>query len=197
MVTSRTGHLERRSAVSALLKGRGDGLVVTGLGSATYDVFAAGDSTGNMYLWGAMGGAAMVGLGLAQAQPRRPVIVVTGDGELLMGLGSLAVVAVKAPSNLTIVVLDNGYYQETGGQRSHTGQGVDLCAVGAALGLASTCLETMDAIEAYRPKLTLLTGGPRVAIVSMSNSEPPRAIPIRDGVHLKNRFREHLGFPLK
>ncbi|WP_436784627.1 thiamine pyrophosphate-dependent enzyme, partial [Streptomyces sp. URMC 126] len=90
-----------------LLRDRGDLLVVTGLGSPTYDVAAAGDHPRNFYLWGAMGGAAMVGLGLALAQPTTPVLVVTGDGEMLMGLGGLATIAAKNPPNLSVAVLDN------------------------------------------------------------------------------------------
>ncbi len=101
--------LERRAAMAALLAGRGDDLlVVPGLGSTTWDAAAAGDNDLNFYLWGAMGGAAMIGLGLALAQPKRKVAVITGDGEMLMGLGSLATVGIQQPRNLAIVVFDNG-----------------------------------------------------------------------------------------
>src|SRR5450432_4662072 len=95
--------LDRREAVKALLVDRGALLVVTGLGSSSYDVFDAGEHPGNFYLWGAMGGAAMVGLGLALAQPKRPVAVITGDGEMLMGMGSLATIGIQRPGNLAIV----------------------------------------------------------------------------------------------
>src|SRR5215472_16452957 len=120
--------LDRRRAVAALLADRGDLLVVCGLGSPSYDVHAAGDHDGNYYLWGAMGAAALIGLGLAQAQPERRVAVVTGDGEQLMGLGGLATIAVAKPKNLSIIVIDNGHFAETGMQRSHTGCGLDLAA---------------------------------------------------------------------
>lgn len=189
----KVGHLERRAAVRELLCDRGDALVVTGLGSPTYDVFAAGDSEANMYLWGAMGGAAMVGLGLALAQPRRPVIVVTGDGEQLMGIGSIMTIAAKKPGNLTIVVLDNGHYGETGMQPSHSGLGVDLRRVAEAAGLASTELADLAAIGAYRTELLSTEGAPRFATIPISWENPPRALPARDGVYLKNRFRAHLG----
>jgi thiamine pyrophosphate-dependent acetolactate synthase large subunit-like protein len=187
--------LNRRDAVRELLRDRGASLVVTGLGSSTYDVFAAGDHDGNMYLWGAMGGAAMVGLGLALAQPTRPVVVLTGDGEQLMGLGGLATIAVKRPGNFTLIVLDNGRYGETGGQLSHTGLGIELHRTAAAMGFASAVeLREKTEVAAYRTELAKVTGGPRFASVRIACDNPPRALPARDGVYLKNRFRAALGF---
>src|ERR1700685_1300613 len=117
--------LDRRAVVATLLDDPGDLLVVTGLGAAAYDAGAAGDRPLNFYLWGAMGGAAMIGLGLALAQPRRHVLVLTGDGEMLMGMGSLATIAAAGAPNLAIAVLDNARYGETGAQRSHTGLSPD------------------------------------------------------------------------
>jgi thiamine pyrophosphate-dependent acetolactate synthase large subunit-like protein len=110
--------LDRRAVVAELLKDRGELLVVTGLGSPSWDAFAAGDHDLNFYLWAGMGSAATTGLGLALAQPERPVLVLTGDGEMLMGMGALATAALKAPSNLTIAVLDNGAFGETGHRAS-------------------------------------------------------------------------------
>src|SRR6202012_2383817 len=124
--------MERRDFVRELLIDRGDLLVVSGLGSATYDTAAAGDHPLNFYLWGAMGGTAMIGLGLALAQPQRRVAVLTGDGDMLMGLGSLATTGVKQPNNLVIVVLDNTHYGETGMQPSHPSAGIDLAATALA-----------------------------------------------------------------
>src|ERR1700712_1187756 len=116
---SKTNLLDRRAVVAALLKGRGDAIAVGGLGASTYDIAAVGDHARNFYLWGAMGGAVMIGLGVALAQPKLPVVVVTGDGEMLMGMGSLATVGLQKPRNLTIVVLDNEVYGENGGQGGH------------------------------------------------------------------------------
>jgi len=124
--------LDRRIAMRALLDNRGDLLLVTGLGSTTYDAAAVGDDDCNFYLWGAMGAAAMVGLGLAIARPDRRVLVVTGDGDMLMGLGSLATIGVERPRNLAIVAFDNGRYAETGMQASHTDGGVSLPSVARA-----------------------------------------------------------------
>src|SRR6187551_157053 len=136
--------LERRAAMAALVKDRDDGLlVVPGLGSTTWDLAAAGDDPRNFYLWGAMGGAAMIGLGLALAQPDRRVAVITGDGEMLMGLGSLATIGVQRPGNLAVIVFDNGLYGETGGQPSHTQRGVDLTAIARGAGF-SACYDVTD-----------------------------------------------------
>lgn len=186
--------LDRREAVRALLADRGDMLLVTGLGSPSYDAFAAGDHDGTFYLWGAMGGAALVGLGLALAQPERPVVVLTGDGEQLMGLGGLATIASRKPGNLSIVVLDNGRFGETGMQLSHTGLGLDLHRVAEAAGFASvTEIRDMGKVEAFRQKLVAIEGGPRFATLCIRPDNPERALPPRDGVYLKNRLRAHLG----
>jgi thiamine pyrophosphate-dependent acetolactate synthase large subunit-like protein len=193
--SSKAGTLARRDAVAALLRHRGDALVVSGLGSPTYDVHAAGDRDDNYYLWGAMGSAALIGLGLAQAQPRRQVLVVTGDGEQLMALGSLATIAVAKPRNLAIVVIDNHHFGETGMQLSHTGHGIDLAAVAAASGFAATAtLRTHAEIERLGKALHKPSQGPRLYVVKVAAENPPRSMPSRDAVFIKNRFRAHLGF---
>ena len=192
-----SGALDRRAATAALLKDRGDLLVVSGLGSPTYDVFAAGDHDANFYLWGAMGGAAMIGLGLAHAQPDRPVVVITGDGEQLMGLGGLATIVAHPPANLSIIVLDNGHYGETGGQRSHSGLGVDLGKVAEAIGFPQVMqVSTAGQLEAARLAIASGRNGPRLVVVAIKAGETPRALPARDGVHIKNRFRANLGLPV-
>lgn len=190
-----TGTLDRRAAVKALLSDRGDLLVISGLGSSSYDVFDAGEHPGNFYLWGAMGGAAMVGLGLALAQPKRPVLVITGDGEQLMGIGSLLTIATKQPGNLSIAVLDNGHFGETGMQLSHSGLGakLEVIASGAGIGNVSDIAD-MAGIERFRNSLRDLGGGPRLARIRIAAGEVERALPPRDGTYLKNRFRGHLGF---
>jgi thiamine pyrophosphate-dependent acetolactate synthase large subunit-like protein len=117
---SKANLLHRRDVVSTILKDRKGMVAIGGLGASTNDMAAAGDHDRNFYLWGGMGGAVMMGLGLALAQPDTPVVVITGDGEMLMGMGSLATVGLQKPGNLSIVVLDNEAYGETGGQVSHT-----------------------------------------------------------------------------
>ena len=196
MVTSPSfGTLDRRDAVKALLADRRDLLVVSGLGSPSYDVFAAGEHPGNFYLWGAMGGAAMVGLGLALAQPKRPVVVITGDGEQLMGLGGLLTIAVSKPANLSIAVLDNGHYGETGMQLSHAGLGarLDIVAQGADFASVSE-IGDLNGIAEFRARMHDLTEGPRFARIRIAPGNPDRVLPPRDGSYVKNRFRQHLGF---
>jgi thiamine pyrophosphate-dependent acetolactate synthase large subunit-like protein len=187
------GRLDRRAAMRTLLETRGDLLLVTGLGSTTYDAAAVGDDDRNFYLWGAMGAAAMIGLGLAVAQPERRVLVVTGDGEVLMGLGALATIGVQRPPNLAIAVFDNGRYAETGMQPSHTDAGVSLCGVARACGIeAAYDIADMAALKGFAGRLH---GGDETlfARVAIRAEEPPRVLPSRDGVHLKNRFRRALG----
>src|SRR5580693_4694077 len=161
--------IDRRDLVRQLLIDRGDLLVVPGLGSATYDVAAAGDNPLNFYLWGAMGGTAMIGLGLALAQPQRRVAVLTGDGDMLMGLGSLATIGVKQPNNLSIVVLDNAHYGETGMQASHTKAGIDLVAI--ARGCRFRDARAVSRIEEAADVRTLLHSGEGPILVSARINE--------------------------
>jgi thiamine pyrophosphate-dependent acetolactate synthase large subunit-like protein len=188
------GSLDRRQAVQALLADRGDLLVVSGLGSSSYDVFDAGDHPGNFYLWGAMGGAAMVGLGIALARPQRPVVVITGDGEQLMGIGSLLTIAAHKCTNLSIVVLDNGHFGETGMQISHSGLGARLDLIASGAGIRSvTDITDIKGIAEFRGELQNIHDGPRLAIVRIASGHVQRVLPPRDGAYLKNRFRENLG----
>lgn len=188
-----TQRADRRAFVSRLIAEVPSALIVTGLGSASYDVFAAGDRDQNYYLWGAMGGATSLGLGLALAQPDRPVVVITGDGEQLMGIGSLATIAAKQPKNLTIVVLDNGHFGETGMQRSHSSLGTNLVAVAKGFGIADAfsvndtdaCADIAQGINARRHTSFVQ--------VFIEANEPPRMLPPRDGPYIKNRFRHALG----
>jgi thiamine pyrophosphate-dependent acetolactate synthase large subunit-like protein len=184
--------LERREVVAEILKHRGDALVVTGLGSPTWDAAAAGDHRLNFYLWGAMGGAAMIGLGLALAQPKRRVLVITGDGEMLMGLGSLATIGVAHPRNLAVVVLDNQHYGETGMQRAHTGRGVELAGVARAANFAAaTTIYTGSQLKSWIPKF-YRDAGPLFAAAKITTNPVRMILPVREGPQVKNRFREAL-----
>jgi thiamine pyrophosphate-dependent acetolactate synthase large subunit-like protein len=192
---SKANLLERRSVVSSLLAERKDAIVVGGLGASTYDIAAAGDHDRNFYLWGAMGGAVMIGLGLALAQPNLPVVVITGDGEMLMGMGSLATVGLQKPENLTIVVLDNEVYGETGGQASHTAATVDLVGVARACGISDArTISTMADIEAFAAGMQDVASGPRFASVKIDSANLERVLSSRDGTFIVTRIRGALGF---
>jgi thiamine pyrophosphate-dependent acetolactate synthase large subunit-like protein len=185
--------LDRRLAIRLLLEGRDDLLLVTGLGSTTWDAASVGDDPRHFYLWGAMGSAALIGLGLAIAQPQRRVLVVTGDGEILMGLGGLATIALQRPPNLAIAVFDNGHYGETGMQTSHTGAGVELAGIARACGIKeifdiSDEMGVRDFAARLRKSATTL-----FARIAIRADEPPRVLPPRDGVYLKTRFRRAIG----
>lgn len=184
--------LNRRDAVRELLRERGDLIVVAGLGAPAYDLAACGDTPLDFPLWGAMGGAAMVGLGLALAQPTRTVLVLTGDGELLMGLGSLATIAAERPPNLRIVVLDNECYGETGRQPTHTAMGADLAAIASACGLPNArTVRQPEQLASLRDDL-YQSDEALFAVVKIAPDEQPRVLPPRDGPFLTHRLRAAL-----
>jgi len=192
MTGSESYPLRRRRVVTSLLAGRGDLLVVAGLGAPCWDVTAAGDHDLTFPLWGAMGSAALIGLGLALAQPARRILVITGDGEMLMGLGALATIGVQAPGNLAVVVLDNERYGETGMQATHTAHGVDLAAMAAAAGLPVTgTVRDAAGLDAALPEIRAARG-PVFFTIKVRAEGLPLALPPRDGAILKDRFRAAL-----
>ena len=192
---SKTNLLDRRAVVAKLLEGRKNAIAVGGLGASTYDIAAAGDHNRNFYLWGGMGGAVMIGLGLALAQPKTPVVVITGDGEMLMGIGSLATVALQQPANLSIVVLDNERYGETGGQASHTSGSVDLVGVARSCGIADArSIGTMADIAAFAASMQDVGAGPRFASIKIDGANLERVLTHRDGAFIVSRIRGDLGF---
>ena len=184
--------LDRRKVVAEILENRGDALVVAGLGAPCWDIAAVDKSPLNFYTWGGMGGAAMIGLGLALAQPRRRVLVITGDGEMLMGLGSLATVGVQQPRNLAVIVLDNERYGETGMQLTHTRLGVDLAGVAKASGFRTT--GTVYTAAQLRSWITRFhrQSGPVFADIKVTTQPAPMVLPVRDGATLRDRFRQAL-----
>jgi len=184
--------LDRRAFVKALLVDRKDMLVVSGLGTPTYDVAACGDDGRNFYIWSGLGCTPMVGLGLALAQPGRRIAVITGDGDVLMALGSLATIGVKQPNNLAIVCLDNGHYSASGMQPSATKAGVDLAAAAQACRLRVEAVSDLSRADELR---TLLHSGqgPIFIHARVDADDQKRVIPSRDGVAIKHRFMQALG----
>ncbi|WP_431272042.1 thiamine pyrophosphate-dependent enzyme [Dankookia sp. P2] len=185
-----SGKLERRSVVRALLEDRGEMLAIGGLGAPAWDITAAGDCPQNLPLWGGMGGAAVMGLGLALAQPAKPVLVITGDGEMLMGIGSLATIATKQPRNLSVVVLDNEHYGETGMQETATRHGVDLAGMAKAAGITDSRKVTTPA-ELLALRDAIRAGhGPIFAQVKIDAASLPLVLPPREASILQARMRE-------
>ena len=189
MSTGPSPTLDRRAVVRALLEDRGELLVVTGLGSPTWDAAAAGDHSLNFYLWGAMGSAVTVALGLALARPDRRVLAITGDGEMLMGLGSLATIGVQRPANLAVAVLDNERYGETGMQPTHTAHGVDLCAIAAGAGFRAVQRVCKAAELPGLRSLVHTANGPSFMQIKIAAAKIPMVLPPRDGAFLRDRFR--------
>ncbi|MFM9039193.1 MAG: thiamine pyrophosphate-dependent enzyme [Betaproteobacteria bacterium] len=181
--------LKRRKVVETLLADRGDLLVIGGLGAPAWDITAAGDHPNNFPMWGAMGGAAVLGLGLALAQPKRRVLVVTGDGEMLMGIGSLATIGISKAPNLSIVVLDNEAYGETGQQDTATKHGVSLSGIARACAIKDCRdVNTMAEVQALRDRIHQ-GGGSLFAQIKIDPEKIPLVLPPRDSTFIKNRMR--------
>ncbi|MBU3747185.1 MAG: thiamine pyrophosphate-dependent enzyme [Burkholderiales bacterium] len=181
--------LKRRRVVETLLADRGDLLVIGGLGAPAWDITAAGDHPNNFPMWGAMGGAAVLGLGLALAQPKRNVLVVTGDGEMLMGIGSLATIGISKAPNLSIVVLDNEAYGETGQQDTATKHGVSLSGIARACAMKDCRdINTMVEVQALRDRIHQ-GGGSLFAQIKIDPEKIPLVLPPRDSTFIKNRMR--------
>lgn len=193
MANTGSNKIQRRQFVADLLAQRDGALVVPGLGSPTWDTFAAGDSPEFLYSWGGMGMAVPTALGLALAQPDRRVLALTGDGEMMMGIGSLGVVANHAPKNLGILVLDNEHFGETGKQTGLTSNQADLCKVAEGFGITQTKLVTEHSAIDDLAELVFKTPGPVFAVAKIALSEDPWMLPEKDGAAISRRFRVALG----
>jgi thiamine pyrophosphate-dependent acetolactate synthase large subunit-like protein len=171
---SETGVLDRCEAVPKLVGNAQDFLIIAGLAGTAKDVAHLCEPHANYYACaGVMGGATAMGLGLALAQPTRRVLVMTGDGELLMNVGSLATVAIMHPPNLSIVCVDNGHYGETGYQKSHTSLGVDLAAIAAGAGIQAVRTVTQESDIAEAAALIRHMGGPAFVLYGCGLDEAP------------------------
>jgi thiamine pyrophosphate-dependent acetolactate synthase large subunit-like protein len=182
--------LDRCQAVPALIGRHEDFLFVAGLAGTARDVAALTDDGAHVYtMAGAMGGATMMGLGLALARPDRRVLVVTGDGELLMNVGSLATIGVLNPPNLSILCVDNGHYGETGYQRSHTSLGVDLERIAAGSGIKRTLTVGQESEIAEGARLIREGNGTAFVLLRVKPTEPPAYKRNLDPAECRVRFR--------
>jgi thiamine pyrophosphate-dependent acetolactate synthase large subunit-like protein len=185
--------LERSEAVPALIGRHEDFLIITGLGGTACDVGAVTGDGAHVYsLAGAMGAACMMGLGLALSRPDKRVLVVTGDGELLMNVGALATIAVMDPSNLAILCVDNGHYGETGWQKSHTSLGVDLEKIAVGCGIRHTRTVAAAADIAGGARLLREGNGASFVCLRVKPTEPPDFKRNFDASLCRDRFRAAL-----
>ena len=182
--------LDRRQAVPALVGKHEDFLIVTGLAGTSRDAAALTKDGAHLYtMAGAMGGACMIGLGLALARRDRRVLVLTGDGELLMNVGSLATIAVLNPPNLSVVCVDNGHYGETGYQKSHTSLGVDLERIAAGSGIKRTLAIEKESEIAAGARLIREGNGASFVLLRVKPTEPPSYKRDLDPANARTRFR--------
>ncbi|MGE0852672.1 MAG: thiamine pyrophosphate-dependent enzyme [Hyphomicrobiaceae bacterium] len=184
--------LDRRTLVLTMLQKRTGALIVASLGAPCWDLAACGDHDLNFYVWGAMGSSCMVALGIAIAQPQRRVIALVGDGDMLMGLGSLATVATAGPKNLAIMVLDNERYGDTGNQPTQTAAGVDLASMGRAAGFAAAMVLRTARDIAEGTRFLFEAPGPALVVGKVASQKAAMVMPPRDGTLLKHRFRRAL-----
>lgn len=182
--------LERRSVLKRVLSGRGNGLVVPSLGTSNYDLFVVDDRPENVYVWNAMGITASIGLGLALAQPERRVLVTAGDGDMMMGIGSLATIAVQGPDNLAVLVVDNGLFEETGSQSGLTASGVDVAGMAKAAGFRETMTAREESELDALPEFLWERRGPVLAVVKVGPATRKPVFPSMDGPGIVRRFRE-------
>ena len=184
--------LNRRVVISELLKERKNSLIVNGLGGTCWDVASLGDNDLNFYVWGGMGNACMIGLGLALSQPDKKVIVITGDGEMLMGIGSLATIALKQPKNLSIVVFDNELYGETGNQKTHTAYCTNLSKIAIGSGIInSSIILTQEDLLSLSSEIHLIKNL-SFSVIKINQDQEEIVLPIREGAFIKSRFRRAL-----
>ena len=193
MADTKSNKIQRRPFVASLLAKRNGALIVPGLGSPTWDCSAAGDSPEYLYSWGGMGLSVATALGIALAQPNRRVLALTGDGEMMMGIGSLGVVAAEAPKNLAILVLDNEKFGETGKQTGLTASRTDLCKVAEGFGIQHTRTVTEQGAVDDLAEYLFKKPGPVFAVAKIAISEDPWNLPVKDGVAIARRFRIALG----
>lgn len=191
--TSPVGDLDRCEVMPKLIGNANDFLIIAGLAGTAKDVAHLCEPNANYFACaGVMGGATAMGLGLALAQPERRVLVVTGDGELLMNVGTLATVAIMAPPNLSIVCVDNGHYGETGYQKSHTSLGVDLATIATGAGIAAVRTITQESDIAGAAERIRQMDGPSFVLVKVKPTDPPKVRRSLDAAWGKNRFRHAL-----
>ena len=184
--------LNRRYVISELLKQREDTLVVNGLGGTCWDIASFGHYVFIFYVWGGLRFACLIGLGLSFSKAKKKVIVITGDGEMLMGIGSLATIALKQPKNLSIVVFDNELYGETGSQKTHTAYSTNLSKIAIGSGIInSSIITTKEDLLLLCSKIHQIKNL-SFSVIKINQEQEEIVLPIREGAYIKSRFRKAL-----
>jgi|TARA_B110000438_G_scaffold226108_1_gene220252 phosphonopyruvate decarboxylase len=190
-MNKKSSTLNRQDVLAILFPSTEEFLFITGLAGSARDAAGLTNDGDNLFtMAGCMGAAVPMGLGVALCAPKKQVVVITGDGELLMSIGSLASVATMAPDNFSIVCIDNGCHGETGGQTGHTSKRTDLSKIAEGAGIASVmALERYEELEAGRK---FLSSGisPRFLQVRVSDGPPTKFKRNLNPIHCRIRFRE-------
>ena len=166
--------------------------VIGGIGNTNFDLWAAGHRPQNFYMLGSMGLAFPIALGVALAQPDRRIIALEGDGSLLMQLGALSTIATLKPKNLTMIVMDNGIYQITGGQPTPAAGVADVVAIATGSGLANSAWAA-DEEDFERLVDGSLTASEPSLIAVRIDDKPGVGTTRRDPVQIRERFMQGLG----
>ena len=186
--------LDRKAAIPKLIGDSNRFLIISGLAGPAKDIgFLTKESANTFLFGGAMGGALPTSLGLALARPKDKVMCVSGDGDILMSLGSLATIGSLKPRNLIIICVDNSLYQETGGQKSHTGLGVDLEKVSIGCGFPLTLSITNE--EELLKGSTIIDNaleGPIFILLKVNEAKPPQYSRNWSAYQAKIKFRQNL-----
>ena len=191
MITNPT--LDRREILKPIIPNPENYLIITGLAGPARDAAALTDDGDNTFtMAGCMGAAVSMGLGMALASPNRQVLVITGDGELMMNLGSLASVATLQPANLSIVCIDNGCHGETGGQIGHTSHRTDLEVVAKGAGLSATMTLSESSQFAQAAKFLTQSAAPRFLLCRVMDGPPTAYKRNIDPVACRLRFKAHV-----
>ena len=186
--------LDRKKAIPILLGDTDRFLIISGLAGPAKDIgFLTKESSNTFLFGGAMGGALPTSLGLALARPKDTILCVSGDGDVLMSMGSLATIGTIKPKNLIIICVDNSLYLETGGQKSHTGLGVDLDVVSQGCGFLKTkTITNEDELLQGARLVNNNFNGPTFILLKVNQSKPPQYSRNWNASQAKIKFRQNL-----
>jgi len=167
-----------------------DELVVSNIGFPSQELYLLGDSKRHFYMLGSMGMASSIGLGVSLGTSRR-VLVIDGDGSVLMNLGTLSTIANSGPANYILLIVDNGAYGSTGDQPTHTSGKTDLAAMARGAGVSSVIEGGVEDIAAALEHARQ-NNGPHIIVIRVAPGSPAlNPIPLSP-VYIRDRFMREL-----